>query len=459
MKDARHRVTAASCLGTGSHTVPAANPFHCRPLLRCEMLTESCAFAHSITFQLDNFTFALCNDSGSQPPPFFLLHGVAITTSPTAIAAAAAQPSPAFCSLIPPALFTGCRFKDQSGIMSDLHPTTEDPADQQQHIELVADEERDWPDVDSALGLSVSDSLTSLRSSVLAYQQENGRTYHAMSAGKYFLPNDDAEVERLDLQHHVMTFTLDDQLCLSPKKDGANRVLDLGTGTGIWCIEYADEHPEAEVIGVDLSPVQPNCVPPNCRFEIDDLEKDWTWSKPFDFILSRMMTGSFADNASIVAKVYNQLEPGGYFEAHDMALPLGCDDGTLSEDSDLWIWMTWLIRAMEALGRPLTAAQNWKPLMEEAGFEDVVETVYKWPTNSWPRDPKYKKLGQWSLYNMDQVLEPAILAPLTRALGWSREEAVLLAARARKVLRDPRVHAYWPIYVVYGRKPLKKREE
>jgi hypothetical protein len=107
--------------------------------------------------------------------------------------------------------------------------------------------------------------------------------------------------------------------------------------------------------------------------------------------------------------------------------------------------MTWLIRAMEALGRPLTAAQNWKPLMEEAGFEDVVERVYKWPTNSWPRDPKYKKLGQWSLYNMDQVLEPAILAPLTRALGWSREEAVLLAARARKVLRDPRVHAYWPM--------------
>ncbi|KAK4235348.1 S-adenosyl-L-methionine-dependent methyltransferase [Achaetomium macrosporum] len=368
--------------------------------------------------------------------------------------------------------------------MSDSTPTAED---QQQHeVELVADEQRDWPDVDSALGMSVSDSLTSLRSSVLAYQQENGRTYHAMSAGKYFLPNDDAEVERLDLQHHIVKFTLDDQLCLCPKKDGAKRVLDLGTGTGIWCIEYADEYPEAEVIGVDLSPVQPNCVPPNCRFEIDDLEKDWTWSKPFDFILSRMMTGSFADNAAIVAKVYkyvysslpiltcsaslgtassrrvilpSQLEPGGYFEAHDMALPLGCDDGTLSEDSDLWIWMTWLIRAMEALGRPLTAAQHWKPLMEEAGFEDVVETVYKWPTNSWPRDPKYKKLGQWSLYNMDQVLEPAILAPLTRALGWTREEAVLLAARARKALRDPRVHAYWPIYVVYGRKPLKNREE
>jgi hypothetical protein len=38
--------------------------------------------------------------------------------------------------------------------------------------------------------------------------------------------------------------------------------------------------------------------------KIDDLEKEWTWTKPFDFIFSRMMTGSFADNASIVEKVF-----------------------------------------------------------------------------------------------------------------------------------------------------------
>jgi hypothetical protein len=128
-----------------------------------------------------------------------------------------------------------------------------------------------------------------------------------------------------------------------------------------------------------------------------------------------------------------------------MAVPFGCDDGTLTEDSDLWTWVLWLMQAMEAFGRPLTAAQNWKALLEEAGFVDVVERVYKWPTNSWPRDPKYKKLGGWSLYNMEQVLEPAILAPMTRSLGWTREEAIVLAAKAKTILRDPKVHAYWPM--------------
>ena len=34
--------------------------------------------------------------------------------------------------------------------------------------------------------------------------------------------------------------------------DNPKKVLDLGTGTGIWCIDYAHEHPDTEVIGLDL---------------------------------------------------------------------------------------------------------------------------------------------------------------------------------------------------------------
>lgn len=48
-----------------------------------------------------------------------------------------------------------------------------------------------------------------------------------------------------------------------------------GTGTGIWAIDMADTYPAAQVIGTDLSPVQPIFVPPNCRFEVDDFELDW----------------------------------------------------------------------------------------------------------------------------------------------------------------------------------------
>lgn len=336
-------------------------------------------------------------------------------------------------------------------------PLESGPLDGPQIVPDQFPEQFNNDDDDSAIDVPFRESLTSLRSSILQFQEENGRTYHGMSAGKYFLPNDEAEIDRLDLQHHVMRLTIAGAFCLCPKNEGANRVLDLGTGTGIWAMEFADAHPAAEVVGVDLSPVQPDFVPPNCFFEIDDLEKEWTWNKKFDFIFSRMMTGSFADNESIVRKVYEQLEPGGYFEAQDMALPLGCDDNTLAETSDLWIWMQLIMQAMEAFGRPVSAAQQWKPLMESVGFEDVYEVVYKWPTNHWPRDKRYKELGTWSFANMSQALEPATMVPLTRALGWSREEVLVLVSKARKVMADPSVHAYWPIHIVYGRKPVSPK--
>jgi methylase of polypeptide subunit release factors len=41
------------------------------------------------------------------------------------------------------------------------------------------------------------------------------------------------------------------------------KILDIGTGTGIWAIEMADMFPNAEVIGTDLSPIQPDWIPSN----------------------------------------------------------------------------------------------------------------------------------------------------------------------------------------------------
>ncbi|ROT35334.1 S-adenosyl-L-methionine-dependent methyltransferase [Sodiomyces alkalinus F11] len=252
-------------------------------------------------------------------------------------------------------------------------------------------------------------SLTSLRSSVRKFQVENGRTYHGLSSGKYAYPNDDAENDRLGekyLQHYIWVLTLDGALCLSPKGEkGAKRALDVGTGTGIWAIEYADLHPESTVIGVDLSPIQPSMVPPNCAFEADDLEKEWTWSEPFDFIISRVMTGSFTDYEAFINKAYNSLEPGGHFEMQDMRLPYESDDGTLKKDSYVNQLGQNFVKASEALGRPLTVASTYKSLMEKAGFKNVTERKYKWPLNAWAKDPYYKEIGKWNLANIDDGME------------------------------------------------------
>lgn len=53
-----------------------------------------------------------------------------------------------------------------------------------------------------------------------------------------------------DSQHELMIYTLRDRLGLAPPCDPkakVGRVLDVGTGTGIWAADFGELHPEADV--------------------------------------------------------------------------------------------------------------------------------------------------------------------------------------------------------------------
>ena len=56
-----------------------------------------------------------------------------------------------------------------------------------------------------------------------------------------------ANIICVDLQHHLFLLTTEFKLNLAPLKPGAQHALDVGTGTGIWAIDFAQEHPDIEV--------------------------------------------------------------------------------------------------------------------------------------------------------------------------------------------------------------------
>lgn len=156
-------------------------------------------------------------------------------------------------------------------------------------------------------------------------------------------------------------------------------------------------------------------------------------------------------NSSLITFERN-LNPGGYLELQEFTLPQS-DDGTFTPNLALRQSMTLLGEAAAGSGHAFIDLKTLKPLLEKAGFQDVCEYHFKWPSNTWPRDPKYKEIGAWNHENIMTGLQGFLMAALTRGLGWEADEVNILAAKARQDMLNKEIHAYWPIIVVTGRKP------
>ena len=102
----------------------------------------------------------------------------------------------------------------------------------------------------------------------------------------------------------MLNIVYNDRLHLAPIGPTPHRILDIGAGTGLWCIEMGDLYPSAQITGVDLSANMPTLTPPNVHFEVDDVEDRWTFNQPFDYIHCRYMTASIRDWPALVNQCF-----------------------------------------------------------------------------------------------------------------------------------------------------------
>lgn len=130
-------------------------------------------------------------------------------------------------------------------------------------------------DNDSTLGGDDESSTASIASSILHYRTINGRTYHSDAATnkEYCLPNDTKHLDALEIFTHAMDLMLGGKLVSAYIGKNVKHAVDIGTASGLWAIDFADEHPDCEVIGIDISPVQPTWCPLNLQCEIEDANK------------------------------------------------------------------------------------------------------------------------------------------------------------------------------------------
>ncbi|PNY26388.1 Uncharacterized protein TCAP_03682 [Tolypocladium capitatum] len=302
---------------------------------------------------------------------------------------------------------------------------------------------------------STHTSLTSITSSVLhGVIGEGQRTYATYGKEEYGFPMDDRELDRMDLCHAMYYALLEKRRFLSPISKNPQRILDIGCGTGIWAVDMADEYPSAQVVGVDIAPTQPDWVPPNCSFELDDIEQPWTWKEgTADFIFGRDLVLSVRDFPRLIDQCYNHLKPGGWLELQCMAGLLRCDDGTMPKDSAYFRMGEYVHLACNRFGTPVDDPQRLKGWMQDRGFEAVVEEMHKLPLSPWPADKRLKLVGMWEQHQLLHNIDGMIMRLFHKALGWSEQEITVFGAMFRKDLRNLSMHAYSPFYIVYGRKP------
>ncbi|KAI3558369.1 TAM domain methyltransferase [Colletotrichum abscissum] len=324
---------------------------------------------------------------------------------------------------------------------------------------LEVDDNSSTTDDASTIDDRISLYTASLTSSVVDYPEEYGRTYYAFRAGSYNFPNDEREMDRLDLTHTMIVKTIGNKFFLAPiKAEVTHRILDIGTGTGIWAIEIADLFPNAEIFGNDLSPIQPAWVPPNVRFEIDDVESAWVVDEKYDFIFTRYMAASIADWPKLVHRVYENLAPNGWAEFQDMSVLYACDDGTLTEKHAIMKWDRLFIEACKMLGREDSPGPKLEGWVREAPFKNVVHQHFKIPLGPWTKDAHNKDLGMCNLAQTLEGLDAFTLKLFIGVLGWTREEVMVLLAQVRQELKSGAFHAYLNYHVVYGQK-IEEEEE
>ncbi|KAM5354854.1 hypothetical protein ACJ41O_001500 [Fusarium nematophilum] len=290
---------------------------------------------------------------------------------------------------------------------------------EQQLAAPAGDDDND--DADSALGSNPASSTASITSTILQYRTINGRTFHSeIGDTNYWASNDEQQNEALDL------------------------------------VDFADQYPSVEVIGTDISPIQPSWIPPNLKFEIEDCSREWTF-KPdsVDYIHIRYLHGSIKDWPSIFTEAFKACAPNGWVESMEASAMMVSDDDTVADDSAMHEWGRLFQEGGKKMGQSFEVVEDGiqKKYMEEAGFVDIHVENRRVPIGAWPKDARMKQIGQYVHAALEQDLEGFVLYMANQLMGWTMQEVSVYCAQLRRELRSKKHHAYFWVRVVYGRKP------
>lgn len=301
---------------------------------------------------------------------------------------------------------------------------------------------------DTSEGSSI---LTEISDSSSYFTEAGGRLFHSHSNNSHYpLPVDTPEQERLTVLHKCLHRVIgahyvgpvQQHLRFVPGQP-QKRVVDIGTGNGVWPMDMGEQFPHVLFRAFDLVPIATRFPLNNVRFEIDDLNNSETrWNADtIDMVHARDVSLAVRHLPSFLAEVTRILRPGGLF--------LSCEWGFYPafhpdyRNGPAAIAAPGVARFYRELLNVLGSVEGIFPMehatipyrMAASGrFTRIISRKYYLPIGPWHVHPHVNETGQamrWSLLVFADSVRPLFL----RA-GKSEADIEQIMERLRKDLKE-----------------------
>lgn len=261
----------------------------------------------------------------------------------------------------------------------------------------------------------------------------------------YVLPKDMGEVNRLDFQHYMMRSALRGNY--AAPIGAPDSILDVGSGTGRWCIEMASLFPGARVVGVDVAEskaeeIAPDVVtqPGNYTFAAGNILEGLSFSDgTFAYTHQRYMIGAIPRDQwpYTVSELVRVTRPGGWIELVEAGTSRG-GGAALTQTDD------WVASVLARRGLDIHLGPHLRDFLVGAGADNVTVREIDLPLGAYGG-----RIG--TLVESDYFAAVnAMRAPVV-SLGIATEsEYDSIAQAARDEVQ--RGECVFPVYVVFGQR-------
>ncbi len=279
----------------------------------------------------------------------------------------------------------------------------------------------------------------------------------------YFLGKtiqEESELARLIGQSRMMGEVIGDLFPPSVDIDPQtfHRILDIGSGSGDWCLQVAEAFPNCQVVGIDLLATMVNYGKAQARSRnlhnvhfvvMNALQPLEFADETFDLISMRFGTSSFvrrSDRGPLFQELLRLLRPGGAFVCTD--IDIGITNSMAWGQILQWIAGVMHVRlGSEGKGFSIGTVAMLGKYFQDAGFESIQYFPYYFDASS---SSSYHDTWAQDAFLIIHQIKPIVI----KWLQVREEQFEAVAEQAlEEMRRDDFRHVSFLLSVV-GKKPL-----